>query len=318
MNRYRVRTGAASLLATFRSAVARQSMLAPRLWVACVAAAAGRRAQRGRVPRPGLVAARHPRHRPDAVVASRPPRRRRIPGRPDRRIHVLRHPHLLAHRVPGPGALAGPGRTRVGVLRPRRDAHRPGLAHGCRAVAGPDRAPGAAPAGARRTVDAARGDRERLAVRRILLGTPRVLPIGEPARAPGGLDRDLRVELRPGGAGRDPAPGAPRSDPARSGAAGSRWLRRSRSSRSVPAWPVASTGSFRVAAVQGASDAGLFAQREPGQTLQDHLRETIPLIGEKVDLVVWPENAADVNPLENRRLRRARWIESAPTWARRS
>jgi apolipoprotein N-acyltransferase len=67
----------------------------------------------------------------------------------------------------------------------------------------------------------------------------------------------------------------------------------------VPAWPVASSGSFRVAAVQGASDAGLFAQREPGQTLQDHLRETIPLIGQKVDLVVWPENAADVNPLEN-------------------
>ena len=39
MNRYWVRTGTASLLATVRSAVARQSMLAPRLWVACVAAA---------------------------------------------------------------------------------------------------------------------------------------------------------------------------------------------------------------------------------------------------------------------------------------
>ena len=67
----------------------------------------------------------------------------------------------------------------------------------------------------------------------------------------------------------------------------------------VPAWPVASSGSFRVAAVQGASDAGLFAQRQPGQTLQDHLRETLPLIGQKVDVVVWPENAADLNPLED-------------------
>ncbi|WP_346234180.1 apolipoprotein N-acyltransferase [Parafrigoribacterium mesophilum] len=67
----------------------------------------------------------------------------------------------------------------------------------------------------------------------------------------------------------------------------------------VPAWPVASSGSFRVAAVQGASDAGLFAQHQPGQTLQDHLRETIPLIGETVDLVVWPENAADIDPLRD-------------------
>ena len=54
------------------------------------------------------------------------------------------------------------------------------------------------------------------------------------------------------------------------------------------------------------------------QTLQDHLRETIPLIGEKVDLVVWPENAADVDPLRESAPRPARWIGSAPTWTRRS
>jgi apolipoprotein N-acyltransferase len=65
----------------------------------------------------------------------------------------------------------------------------------------------------------------------------------------------------------------------------------------LPAWPVVSNGTFRVAAVQGDSDAGLFARHAPGQTLNDHIAGTIPLFGERVDLVVWPENAADINPL---------------------
>ncbi len=67
----------------------------------------------------------------------------------------------------------------------------------------------------------------------------------------------------------------------------------------VPAWPVATNGDFRVAAVQGNSDAGLFADRARGQTLNDHIAGTIPLFGEPVDLVLWPENAADLNPLTN-------------------
>jgi apolipoprotein N-acyltransferase len=67
----------------------------------------------------------------------------------------------------------------------------------------------------------------------------------------------------------------------------------------VPAWPVSASGSMTVAAVQGDSDAGLFAQREPGQTLQDHLAQTIPLIGQKVDVLVWPENSTDVDPLRS-------------------
>ena len=39
MNRYWARVGTAPFLTAVRSAVARQSLLAPRLWVACVAAA---------------------------------------------------------------------------------------------------------------------------------------------------------------------------------------------------------------------------------------------------------------------------------------
>jgi apolipoprotein N-acyltransferase len=67
----------------------------------------------------------------------------------------------------------------------------------------------------------------------------------------------------------------------------------------VPAWPFVSTGSFRVAAVQGNSNAGLFAQRAPGDTLREHVDGPIPHFGEDVDLLVWPENSADIDPLRH-------------------
>ncbi len=67
----------------------------------------------------------------------------------------------------------------------------------------------------------------------------------------------------------------------------------------VPAWPTSTDGEFRVAAVQGNSDSGLFAQRARGQTMNDHISGTVKLFGEKVDLVLWPENAADIGPLTN-------------------
>jgi len=65
----------------------------------------------------------------------------------------------------------------------------------------------------------------------------------------------------------------------------------------VPAWPTPASGSIRVAAVQGDSDSGLFAQHRPGEILQDHISGTLPLIGQPIDLVVWPENASDLDPL---------------------
>lgn len=64
----------------------------------------------------------------------------------------------------------------------------------------------------------------------------------------------------------------------------------------VPAWPTIQSGTTRLAAVQGASDAGLFARYTPGQILSDHTSATLPLIGEPVDFVVWPENASDIDP----------------------
>ncbi|TFD08780.1 apolipoprotein N-acyltransferase [Cryobacterium sp. TMT1-2-2] len=70
---------------------------------------------------------------------------------------------------------------------------------------------------------------------------------------------------------------------------------------SIPAFPLVQSGTMRVAAVQGNADAGLFAEYTPGQILNDHVAATEPLYGEDVDLVVWPENASDINPLENSR-----------------
>ncbi|WP_165065630.1 apolipoprotein N-acyltransferase [Marisediminicola senii] len=65
----------------------------------------------------------------------------------------------------------------------------------------------------------------------------------------------------------------------------------------VPTFPVAYSGTARIAAVQGNSNAGLFAEYERGEILQNHLDATEPLYGDDVDLVVWPENAADIDPL---------------------
>lgn len=64
-----------------------------------------------------------------------------------------------------------------------------------------------------------------------------------------------------------------------------------------PAWPVTESGSIRVLAVQGNADAGLFADYDWGDNLADHHRVTTPLYGTEVDVVIWPENASDVDPL---------------------
>ncbi|QUW19281.1 apolipoprotein N-acyltransferase [Agrococcus sp. Marseille-Q4369] len=61
----------------------------------------------------------------------------------------------------------------------------------------------------------------------------------------------------------------------------------------IPGFPVEATGSIRVGAVQGDSEAGLLAPRVPGQILEQHLDATRGLEGEQLDLLVWPENAAE-------------------------
>ena len=59
---------------------------------------------------------------------------------------------------------------------------------------------------------------------------------------------------------------------------------------------------FRVVGIQGNANAGLFANTVPGEILGNHLSVTEKFIHSKISgakLVVWPENASDINPLEN-------------------
>ena len=58
-------------------------------------------------------------------------------------------------------------------------------------------------------------------------------------------------------------------------------------------------GEIKVAAVQGNANAGLFANPRPGSILENHLSASAPLFSSasKSDVVIWPENAADENPL---------------------
>ena len=62
--------------------------------------------------------------------------------------------------------------------------------------------------------------------------------------------------------------------------------------------PASSDGQLRIAGIQGNAKAGLFSNEEPGTVLKNHLDATDKLLasGEEFDLVVWPENASDLNP----------------------
>jgi apolipoprotein N-acyltransferase len=64
-----------------------------------------------------------------------------------------------------------------------------------------------------------------------------------------------------------------------------------------PAWPIQETGSLRVLGVQGNADAGLYADYNRGDNLRDHYAVTRELYDEDVDVVIWPENASDIDPL---------------------
>lgn len=67
----------------------------------------------------------------------------------------------------------------------------------------------------------------------------------------------------------------------------------------VPAPLVSASGTSAVLAVQGNSKSGLFDDRTSGQIMMDHVSATLPYQGKPVDMIVWPENAADISPLTN-------------------
>ena len=65
----------------------------------------------------------------------------------------------------------------------------------------------------------------------------------------------------------------------------------------------AQQGEITIGAVQGNANAGLFANEVPGTILTNHLEATKLLKGkngfEKLDVVVWPENASDLSPFSS-------------------
>ncbi|MDQ1587922.1 MAG: apolipoprotein N-acyltransferase [Microbacteriaceae bacterium] len=67
----------------------------------------------------------------------------------------------------------------------------------------------------------------------------------------------------------------------------------------IPAWPASTSGSTRIAAVQGNGPAGYFDVRQPGDVLNSQVSATLPIDNQKVDMVVWPEGAADIDPTRN-------------------
>ena len=68
----------------------------------------------------------------------------------------------------------------------------------------------------------------------------------------------------------------------------------------VPAWPAPVTGTMKVAAVQGNTRSAYFDQRGyQGEILDGTISATLPIIGSKPDVVVWPEGASDLDPLNS-------------------
>ncbi len=67
----------------------------------------------------------------------------------------------------------------------------------------------------------------------------------------------------------------------------------------VPAFPTAAVGTLRVGAVQGNGPTGYFDEREPYEVIQAQTDATEPLIGEDLDLVVWPEGGVDYDPFRS-------------------
>lgn len=65
----------------------------------------------------------------------------------------------------------------------------------------------------------------------------------------------------------------------------------------IPVFPVATTGTMTVAAVQGNGRAGYFDGSDANELLQAQLSATEPLFGTPVDVVVWPEGTTYRDPI---------------------
>ncbi|WP_085370162.1 apolipoprotein N-acyltransferase [Leifsonia sp. NCR5] len=67
----------------------------------------------------------------------------------------------------------------------------------------------------------------------------------------------------------------------------------------VPAFPTNDAGSFRVGWVQGNGPTGYFDESASGDVLAAQTAATAPILGQPMDLLVWPEGSVDTDPLNN-------------------
>jgi apolipoprotein N-acyltransferase len=68
----------------------------------------------------------------------------------------------------------------------------------------------------------------------------------------------------------------------------------------LPQFPTAAAGSLRVGAVQGNGPAGYFDQRARNAVLNAQLAASAPLLGQKMDVLLWPEGGVDSDPTRSR------------------
>ena len=66
-----------------------------------------------------------------------------------------------------------------------------------------------------------------------------------------------------------------------------------------PQFATTDAGSIRVGAVQGNGPAGYFDQRGPNDILRAQVEATRPLVGEDLDVLLWPEGGIDSDPTQN-------------------
>lgn len=64
----------------------------------------------------------------------------------------------------------------------------------------------------------------------------------------------------------------------------------------APQFPTTDAGSLRVGAVQGNGPAGYFDRRAPNAVLNAQLAASAPLIGQRMDVLLWPEGGVDSDP----------------------
>lgn len=67
----------------------------------------------------------------------------------------------------------------------------------------------------------------------------------------------------------------------------------------LPQFPTTAAGSLRVGAVQGNGPAGYFDQRARNAVLNAQLAASVPLFGQQMDVLLWPEGGVDSDPTAN-------------------